>query len=93
MDSSRERIDSDDIPPLILGVVGVLGVLTAGDYPALSLTEFTEFTELLLPVDKLSDSMLLSLVDKEGFFSNNLERLTLKIESVGMLGVDNSKPP
>lgn len=90
MDSSRERIDSDDIPPLILGVVGVLGVLTAGDYPALSLTEFTE---LLLPVDKLSDSMLLSLVDKEGFFSNNLERLTLKIESVGMLGVDNSKPP
>ena len=69
--------------PLILGVLGALCYL---DSPTLYLTELTE--EVLL-FDEVSKSRFLSLAVREGLVSNNLESETLKIESVGMFGVDS----
>jgi hypothetical protein len=60
-----DLIDSDDIPPLMLGVVGVLGALILEDSTDLSLTELVE---LLLPVEIVSESKIFSFVVKEGFF-------------------------
>ena len=82
---SLERIDSDefDMPPLILGVLGVLCSL---DSPTLYLTELTE--EVLL-LEAVSNYKFLSLAVREGLVSNSFESETLKMESVGILGVDS----
>ena len=50
----------------MLGVVGVYGALTKGDYPTLSLAGLTE-GELLLPVESVYRSRLFNLADREGF--------------------------
>lgn len=62
--SYLDLIDSEDMPPLMLGVVGVFGVRTEEDSPTLYLTELTE---LLLPVESVSESRLRNLVDSEEF--------------------------
>jgi hypothetical protein len=69
---------------------GVLGALDRPDSPNLPVVELIE--EVLL-VDRFSMSRLRSLAVREGLMLNIIGRLTLKIESVGMLGVDSSKPP
>lgn len=64
-----------------------MGVLVYAD---LSLTELTE-EPLLVMV--LSKSMFLNLEVSEGLGSNSLAKDTLKMESVGTLGVERSNPP
>ena len=64
-------------------MLGVVGVRLS---PTRSLTELSE--ELLL-VDVFSDTILFSLVERDGLVSNNFARETLKMESVGMFGVES----
>ena len=64
-------------------MLGVVGVLLS---PTRSLTELSE--ELLL-VDVFSDTILFNLAERDGLVSNNLARETLKMESVGMFGVES----
>lgn len=70
-------------------MLGVVGVLAALDSP----TRFCEVTDEVLLLEEVSKSASLSLLVSEGLVSNNFCRPTLKIESVGMLGVESSKPP
>ena len=79
---SDDRLDYDDVvvAPLIFGVVGVLLSPTRSR---------TEETEELLLLEAVSKSKVFSLEVREGLLSNNFPKLTLKIESVGTLGVDN----
>ena len=79
-------MDSDEVvvAPLIFGVVGVLVS------PTLSRTELTE--EVLL-FDAVSKSRFFNLEVSEALLSNNFPNETLKMESVGTLGVERSNPP
>ena len=77
--------DYDVEAPLILGVPGVLTGLVS---PRSGLSR-TELTEELLLLDVVSISRALSLDEREGFTSNSLGRDTLKIKSVGILGVES----
>lgn len=69
-------------------MLGVLGARMPDDY-SIPLDEM----EVLLEDMSSVASMDLSLAVSAGLFSNIFGRETLKMESVGMFGVDNSKPP
>lgn len=64
-------------------MVGVVGPLLS---PTRSLTELID--ELLL-FDAVSDRTVFSFAVRDGLVSNNLPKETLKMESVGILGVDS----
>ena len=72
-------------------MLGVVGVEVLG--MALSTRLGIELTEEELPVDEVSKSTVFSLAVRMGLISKSLGRETLKMESVGMFGVDSSIPP
>jgi hypothetical protein len=72
-------------------MLGVVGVEVLG--MALSTRFGIELTEEELPVDEVSKSTVFSLAVRMGLISKSLGRETLKMESVGMFGVDSSNPP
>lgn len=73
------------VVPLILGVLGPLDIPAESEFRLLGLG----LTEELLLFDVESIYIVLNLAASVGFISNSLGNDTLKIESVGILGVDN----
>jgi hypothetical protein len=69
---------------------GVLELRESPESPSLAVLDCME--ELLL-LEVASLSKVLSFIVSDVLISNSLGNATLKIESVGTLGVDSSKPP